>query len=181
MIQVFGKRLPLKSNDFLWLNHLMDFDYISQVELVINRKIWVTILMEKTVIICQVRVVIIGQMVSAFVNGPGNQGSIPGQVIPKILWCFLAYKVWIKSKRSNPGKGVVASSTPPCCSYWKGSLRVDLDYCWSTYSLSLSIYIYIYIYIQKIEGFLTTLYMPKQNTPILEEASFWGIWCSFLT
>ena len=28
----------------------------------------------------------------------------------------------------NPGKGVVPSPTPRCSSYWKGSLRVALDY-----------------------------------------------------
>ena len=31
-------------------------------------------------------------------------------------------------KRSNPGKGVVPSPTPRCSRYWKGSLRIDLNY-----------------------------------------------------
>ena len=31
-------------------------------------------------------------------------------------------------KWSNPGNGVVPTPTPWCCSYWKGSLRVTLDY-----------------------------------------------------
>ena len=31
-------------------------------------------------------------------------------------------------KWSNPGKGVAPSPTPWCSSYWKGSLRVTLDY-----------------------------------------------------
>ena len=33
-----------------------------------------------------------------------------------------------KVKWSNPGKGVAPSSTPRCCSYWKISLLVALDY-----------------------------------------------------
>ena len=31
-------------------------------------------------------------------------------------------------KWSYPGKGVAPSSTPRCCSYWKGGLLVALDY-----------------------------------------------------
>ena len=31
-------------------------------------------------------------------------------------------------KWSNPGKGVAPSPTPRCSSYWKGSLRVKVDY-----------------------------------------------------
>ena len=31
-------------------------------------------------------------------------------------------------KWSNPGKGVTPSPTSQCCSYWKGSLLVALDY-----------------------------------------------------
>ena len=31
-------------------------------------------------------------------------------------------------KWSNPGKGVAPSPTPPCRSYWKGSLQVALNY-----------------------------------------------------
>ena len=42
------------------------------------------------------------------------------------------YKVRIKGKWSNPDKGV-APSTPGCSSYWKGSLRVALDYDRPTY------------------------------------------------
>ena len=53
-------------------------------------------------------------MVRVFTNGLGDQGSIPGQVIPKTQKLvhdvsFLNtqhYKVWIKGKWSNPGKGV---------------------------------------------------------------------------
>ena len=45
-------------------------------------------------------------MVRVFTNGPGDQGSIPGQVIPKTQTIVLDaslhntqhYKVWIKGK-----------------------------------------------------------------------------------
>ena len=61
-------------------------------------------------------------------NGPSNWGSIPGWVMPKSqkmvldssLLKTLHYKLWIKGKWSNPGKGVVPSSTS-CSSYWKGA------------------------------------------------------------
>ena len=43
----------------------------------------------------------------------------------------------LRVKWSNPGKGVVLSPTLRCSSYWKGSLRVSLDYsrqlCFSAY------------------------------------------------
>ena len=57
------------------------------------------------------------------------------------------YKVWIKDKWSNPGKGVASSSTPWCWSYCKGNLQVIFDYGRPTYL----IYIYIYIYITIIK------------------------------
>ena len=82
-------------------------------------------------------------------NGPGVRSSIPGQVIPKTqkmvhnssLLNTQNYKIQIKSKWSNAGKGAAPFPTPHCCSYWKGSLWVVLDYGRPTY-----IYIYIYIY-----------------------------------
>ena len=37
------------------------------------------------------------------------------------------YKVRIKGKVGNPGKGVAPSPTPRCSSYWKESLLVALD------------------------------------------------------
>ena len=63
-------------------------------------------------------------------------GSIPGRVKPKIFKMVLdtsffntrQYKVRIKGKVKNPGKGVALSPTPQCSSYWKGSLLVVLDY-----------------------------------------------------
>ena len=77
-------------------------------------------------------------MVWVFTNGPGDQVSIPGQVIPKTQKMILDasllntqhYKLQIKSKQSNP---VVPSSTPLCKNYWKGSLQVILNYGQPTY------------------------------------------------
>ena len=79
----------------------------------------------------------IGLAVRVFANGPGDQGSIPGRVIPKtkkkmVLDVSLLktqhYKVWIKGKVDQPREGVAPSHTPWCSSYRKGSLRVTLDY-----------------------------------------------------
>ena len=61
-------------------------------------------------------------MSRVFANGPGDQGLIPGQVMPKTLKIELDvsllnaqyYKVWIKGKWSNPGKRVVPSFTLQC-------------------------------------------------------------------
>ena len=62
---------------------------------------------------------------SLFTNGPGDLGSILGRVIPKTLKMVLdtsllntqQYKVHIKEKWSNPGKGVAPSPSPQCSSY----------------------------------------------------------------
>ena len=69
-------------------------------------------------------------MVRLFTNSPGDRGSISCQVISKtqkmvfdaFLFNTLHYKVQIKGKWSNPGKGVATSPTPWHSSYWKGSL-----------------------------------------------------------
>ena len=70
--------------------------------------------------------------IRVFANGPGDLGSIPSCVIPKMvldtsLLNTQQYKVLSRVKWSNPGKGVAPSPTPRCCSYWKGSLLVALD------------------------------------------------------
>ena len=60
-----------------------------------------------------------------FANGPGDMGSIPGHVIPKTLKMVLdvsllntqQYKVRIRVKWNNPGKGVAPYPTPHCSSY----------------------------------------------------------------
>ena len=78
-------------------------------------------------------VVLVGRV---FANGPGDQDSIQGCVIPKILKMVLdssllntqQYKVLTRVKWSNPGKRVAPSPTPLCSSNWKGSLLVALDY-----------------------------------------------------
>ena len=79
---------------------------------------------------------LIGRVGRVFANGPGDLGSIPGRVIPKTLKMVLdtsllntqQYKVRIKGKWNNTGKGVAPAPTPQCSCYWKGSLLVTLDY-----------------------------------------------------
>ena len=50
-------------------------------------------------------------------------------------------------KWSNQGKGVEPLPTPRCCSYWKGSLWVPLDYGRQLYLYRYIFHIRIYIYI----------------------------------
>ena len=60
-----------------------------------------------------------------FANCSGDWNSIPGRVIPKTQKMVLEasllnnqyYKVWIKHKWSNPGKGVAHCPTPRFSSY----------------------------------------------------------------
>ena len=88
-------------------------------------------------------------VIRVFTSGPEDRGSIPGRVIPKIQIMVLDvsllntqhYKVQIKGKWSNPGKGVVPSSTLHSSSYWRESPRLQ------TANLLTYIYIYIYVYI----------------------------------
>ena len=87
-----------------------------------------------------------------FANGPGDLGSIPGCVIPKILKmelippCLTLSNIRYVSrvKWSNPGKGVAPSPTPQCSSYWKGSLLIALNY---------SCQLYFYILFNSISTF----------------------------
>ena len=73
-----------------------------------------------------------------FANGPRDQGSIPGRVIPKTQKMVLDaallnthyYKVRLKGKLSNPGNGVALFPTLRCSSYWKGSLRITINFYW---------------------------------------------------
>ena len=84
-------------------------------------------------------------MSRVFANSPGDQGSIPGRVIPKtekmVLDAALLntqhYKVKIKVKVSNPGNGVAPSPTPWCSSYRRGNLPFILDYSHQLYLLYL--------------------------------------------
>ena len=84
----------------------------------------------------------VGIIVRVFAHGPRDRGSIPGWYISKTQKLVLDasllntqhYKIRIKGKWSNPGKGVASYR---CSSYWKGNLRDTLDYaqptmyCWS--------------------------------------------------
>ena len=87
--------------------------------------------------------------VRVFANGPGDLGSIPGEVIPKTQKMVLDasllnsqhYKVRIKGKVEQSWEGIEPSPTPWCSSYQKGSLRVTLDYVRQLY--------FTYIFLQK--------------------------------
>ena len=69
------------------------------------------------------------------------------------------YKVLIKGKWSNPGKGVALLLTLWRSSCWKRSLRVAFGYWWPTY---LCIYIYIYIYQEQIDEKKNVLWKNKK-------------------
>ena len=80
-------------------------------------------------------------MVQVFINGLGDQVSIPNRIIAKTQKTVLDasllniqhYKVQVKSNCSNPEKGVVPYPTLQCSSYWIGSLWVTRDYGRSSY------------------------------------------------
>ena len=104
--------------------------------------------------VCVCRFFFIGIRVILFVNGPGDLDRVISKtqkiVSDASLLNTLHDKVQIKAKWSNQGKGLVHSPTLPCCSYWKGSLQVVLDYGRPTYKLCIYLsicFIFIYIYI----------------------------------
>ena len=68
------------------------------------------------------------QVGRGFANGSRNRCSIPKMLFDASLLNTQHYKVRIKDKWSNPGKGVAPSFIPRCSSYQKGSLRVTLEY-----------------------------------------------------
>ena len=80
----------------------------------------------------------IGIMVRGFAMILGTRVQFQVKSFQKwyLIYIFLLstqhYKLQIKGKWSNPGKGVAAFPTPQCCSNWKGSLRVSLNYGWPT-------------------------------------------------
>ena len=90
-----------------------------------------------------------------FANGPGDWGSVSGWVIPKIKKMVLDasllntqhYKVQIKDKWSNPGKGVAACPIPWCCRYWRGSFQVVLNCGWPTYIYIRFIYLMLWKFV----------------------------------
>ena len=106
-----------------------------------------------------------------FVNGSSDWGSIQDRVIPKTPKMVLDdslldtqyYKVWIKGKVSNPGKGVALLPTLRCSSYWKGSLRVTLDY-------GRQLYYYESILI---------LILVHQRYPVIKSRTYWSGWLIF--
>ena len=66
----------------------------------------------------------ISLMSRVLANGLKDRGSIPGQVIPKmVLVAALLITQHHEVRWSIPGDGVVLR----CSSYWKGNLRVTLD------------------------------------------------------
>ena len=131
------------------------------------------ILVENTIIAIEINKLrrTIGIMVRVFTNRQGDRGSIPGRVIPKtqrmvLNASLLKNQYGSRVKWSNPEEGVAPSLTTRCCSYWKGSLRVALDYGRQLYiylQIPEAVYIctlmihrltptniYIYIYISHI-------------------------------
>ena len=73
--------------------------------------------------VCLWMTIYISMVVIVFVNGPGDLGSIPGQVIPKtqilryLMPPFLTLSIiryGSRVKRGNPGKGVAPSATISC-------------------------------------------------------------------
>ena len=78
---------------------------------------------------------------------------IPDRVIPKTQKMVLVTS-WLNTqhyirygsrvKWSNPGKGAAPSLTPWCCSNWKGSLWVTLDYGHQLYYI-INIYLWMLI------------------------------------
>ena len=86
----------------------------------------------------------IGLEGKVFANGSGDLGSIPGRVLPKTLKMVLdtsllstqQYKVRIKGKVEQ-SRERSSAPTPQCCSYWKGSLLVALDFGRQLYILNV--------------------------------------------
>ena len=71
--------------------------------------------------------------VRVFANGPRDWGSVLGRVMPKtqkwyLMSSCLTFNIVRYGSRISGGKGVAPSLTPWCSSYWKGNLRVALDY-----------------------------------------------------
>ena len=71
-----------------------------------------------------------------FANGPGDRGSIPDRVVPRLKKFYLVppyltlsnVKYVSTVKWSNPRNGRTPSPTPWCSSYWKWSLLVAPDF-----------------------------------------------------
>ena len=90
-----------------------------------------------------------------FDNGPVDRGSISGRVIPKTqivvhdfsLLNTQLYKLEIKGKVGSSRERSTLSPTPWSSSYWKGSLRVALDYCHQLYFIYAHTHTHTHMYI----------------------------------
>ena len=71
---------------------------------------------------------LIGQVGRVLTNRPGDLRSIPCRVIPKTLKMILDTPLLNTQKYKVHIKGKVEQSRERCCNYWKGSLKVALDY-----------------------------------------------------
>ena len=77
-----------------------------------------------------------GLMRRVLANGPRDQGSTQVESYQRLKKWYLMLpcltlsiiRYGSKVKWSNPGNGVVPSPTAQCSSYWKGSLRIALNY-----------------------------------------------------
>ena len=75
-------------------------------------------------------------LVRVSANGSGDQGSISCRILPNTKRMFLDtsrlntqfIRYVLRVKWSNLEKGVTPSLIPWCSNYWKGRLRVTLDY-----------------------------------------------------
>ena len=80
-------------------------------------------------------------------------------------------------KWSNLGKGVAPSLTPRCSSYWKGSLRVTLDYSHQLYSLT---YNYEASWVTLVKGNPNAPFSIA-TIPICGRGCFYFPWVALLT
>ena len=78
-----------------------------------------------------------------------------------LLYAFLLgtqhYEVRIKGKWSNPRKWVTPSLPPLCTSYWKGSLRVALDYVSNKSDFGILGGFFIFFYSSRVSDFMALL------------------------
>ena len=64
-------------------------------------------------------------------------------------------------KWSNPEKGVAPSPTPRCSSYWKGSLRVALDYSRQLLCLTIWSIVSLILHLQSLYYKFVCMHLPK--------------------
>ena len=133
-----------------------------------------------------------GTLFRVSANGPGDLGSMPGRVIPKVQNWYLMpscltlsiIRYGSRVKWVNPAKGVGPFPTPRSSSYRKGSLRDTLDYGRQLYLLIRdNIYYYFSLILLFSHCFLTFMQMtmlsltnnlPWYNLYTLYKC-FWGL------